>query len=255
MTNNERARLHPCVAHRGWSGNAPENTLAAFRMAAGEPFVHTVEMDVHLSKDEIPVVIHDSKLKRTTNGKGRVRDYTAAELSKLDAGSWFHPSFAGESVPTLEQVLSLLGGRCKLNIELKEGTNDEELLARKTAEVVRRLGLEKDTIITSFELSLLEASRRAAPELPVGWITKKKLNRKLIEKLRTLKISFLSVEYSSIKIDNLKEAIAAGIQVMAWTVNEPAEFDRLVTLPEPLHICTNYPDRWLIAVKEGRNET
>jgi glycerophosphoryl diester phosphodiesterase len=253
MTINERARLHPCVAHRGWSGNAPENTLAAFRMAADEPFVHTVEMDVHLSKDEIPVVIHDAKLKRTTNGKGRVKDYSAAELSKLDAGSWFHPSFAGETVPTLEQALSLLGGRCKLNIELKEGTNDEELLARKVAEVVRRFGLEKDTIITSFEISLLEASKRVAPELPVGWITKKKLNRKLIEKLRSMQVSFLSVEYSSLKEDNLKEAVAAGVQVMAWTVNEPSEFNRLITLQEPLLICTNYPDRWLIAAKEGRN--
>ncbi|MBB6636095.1 glycerophosphodiester phosphodiesterase [Cohnella thailandensis] len=255
MESSERARLHPCVAHRGWSGNAPENTLAAFRIAVSEASVHTIEMDVHLSKDGIPVVIHDAKLKRTTNGKGLVRDYTAAELGRLDAGGWFHPSFAGEPVPTLEQVLTLAGGKCKLNIELKEGNNDEQLLAGKVAEVVRRFRLEPDTTITSFEQSLLVASKKAAPELRVGWITKKKLSRKMIDQLRRIGATFLSIEQSALKEESLKEAVEAGIEVMAWTVNEPWELSRLVEWKQPLQICTNYPDRWAIAVQEGRQST
>ncbi|THF79936.1 glycerophosphodiester phosphodiesterase [Cohnella fermenti] len=254
MPRSELARLHPCVAHRGWSGGAPENTLAAFRLALAEPAVRGVEMDVHLSKDGIPVVIHDEKLKRTTNGRGRVQDYTADELGRLDAGSWFHPSFAGESVPTLEEVLRLLGGKLKLNVELKEGTRRVELLAFKVAELVRRLGLEADTTITSFERSILETSKRVAPELRIGWITKKRLNRKLIMRLREIGASFLSVEHSSLSEAGVREAVEAGIEVMAWTVNEPRDFARLAAIRQPLLLCTNYPDRWLMAVQDGTEE-
>src|SRR5690554_7738935 len=107
------------VAHRGWSGAAPENTMAAFRLAMLDLRISWIELDVQLSKDGVPVVIHDYKLRRTTGALGAVKDYTYEQLSKLDNGSWFSPEFSSERIPTLEQVLKEAKGRIHLNIELK----------------------------------------------------------------------------------------------------------------------------------------
>ena len=92
------------IAHRGASGHAPENTLAAFRksLAMGATFIET---DLQLSRDARFVAIHDSTVERTTNGKGAVRDLTLADLRRLDAGAWFGSEFVGERIPTLEEVL------------------------------------------------------------------------------------------------------------------------------------------------------
>ena len=97
------------IAHRGFSGVAPENTLAAFRKAI-DVGADMFELDVLLSQDEHVVVIHDDTLERTTNGTGKVIDHTLAELQALDAGSWFSPEFAGEPIPTLEDALRLAKG-------------------------------------------------------------------------------------------------------------------------------------------------
>jgi len=107
---------NPCCAHRGASGLAPENTMAAMKRALAFPFVEWIELDVQLSKDGVPVVIHDDTVDRTTDRKGRVADFTAAELQAMDAGSRFSPAFRGEPVPTLEQVLELTAGECRLDI-------------------------------------------------------------------------------------------------------------------------------------------
>ncbi|WP_019004119.1 glycerophosphodiester phosphodiesterase [Cohnella laeviribosi] len=246
----QRAFLHPCVAHRGWSGGAPENTMAAFRLAISEPAVHWLELDVHLSKDDVPVVIHDSTLNRTTNDKGRVRDRTARELSRVDAGSWFHPVYAGEPVPVLEQVLALAAGRCRLNIELKEDGPDKDRLARNVTQLIRRYCLERDVVITSFDPALIAAAKKHLPVVETGLIVDKRSAR-LMDKLRSLGASNLSIEYRSVNASLLKEAEAAGIRIMAWTVNDRRDLSRLVAMPQPFQICTNYPDRWLAAVQEG----
>ncbi|MBB6673880.1 glycerophosphodiester phosphodiesterase [Cohnella nanjingensis] len=244
------AELHPCVAHRGWSGGAPENTLAAFKLAMTEPAVYWIELDVHLSRDEVPVVIHDGTLNRTTNAKGRVRDLTAAELAKLDAGSWFHQVYAGEPVPTLEQVLYLTAGRCRLNIEMKEGTPDADRFAHRVASLLRAYRREHDTVITSFEPLYLKAVKRHAPEIRTGLITDKRPTS-LIATLKSLEASVLSIAFGHVGPSLLKETEAARIQVMAWTPNHPRDLARLAAMPQPFQICTNYPDRWLAAVQKG----
>src|SRR5262245_59418730 len=106
------------IAHRGSSAVAPENTLAAVDLAIRAK-AHRVEFDVQLTKDGVPVVLHDETLERTTNGKGRVRDRTYKEISKLDAGSWFHADFRGERLPTLDMVLELCRGKIPVNVEIK----------------------------------------------------------------------------------------------------------------------------------------
>ncbi|MBW7460591.1 glycerophosphodiester phosphodiesterase, partial [Paenibacillus sepulcri] len=91
--------LNPCVAHRGASGLAPENTMAAFQKAMSFPFIQWIELDVQLSRGGTPIVIHDSTLNRTTSGAGPVGDFTTTQLSRMDAGKWFSKAFAGERVP------------------------------------------------------------------------------------------------------------------------------------------------------------
>lgn len=249
-TNEAAMALHPCVAHRGWSGGAPENTLAAFRLALSEPYVHWMELDVHLSKDEVPVVIHDGTLNRTTNAKGKVSERTALELSRLDAGSWFHPHYAGEPVPTLAQVLSLANGRSYLNIELKEDAQDNGLLVRRVIELVRAYRMEHAVVLTSFDRNLIWQAKQMAPDFRTGLITDKK-PRDLVKQLCSLGASALSIDYRHIGPQLMADMAAANIGVMAWTVNQPEDLARLAAMPEPLQICTNYPDRWLAAMKRG----
>ncbi|MBN2983175.1 MULTISPECIES: glycerophosphodiester phosphodiesterase [Cohnella] len=250
MEVSQQSYLHPCVAHRGWSGGAPENTLAAFRLAMSEPSVQWIELDVHLSKDEVPVVIHDATLNRTTNAKGKVRDKTAQELSAVDAGRWFHPIYEGEPVPALEQVLKLAAGRCRLNIELKEGGLDKDLLAKNVTELLRSYRIEQEAVITSFDPELIVAARRHLPEVCTGLIVDKRSPR-LVERLRALGADVLSIDYRRLNAALLRDAEEAGIRIMAWTVNDRRELAKLAAMPQAFQICTNYPDRWLQAVRQG----
>ncbi|WEK53163.1 MAG: glycerophosphodiester phosphodiesterase family protein [Candidatus Cohnella colombiensis] len=249
MNASMRAALHPCVAHRGFSSLAPENTMAAFRVAMNEPYVHWMEIDVHLSKDDIPVVIHDAKLKRTTNGKGQVRDHTASELGRLDAGSWFHSSFSGETVSTLEDVLKLTAGKCRLNVEIKGQADDYGLIARQVVDVLRGQKRLHDTVITSFVPEIIAEVRKYEATVRTGLIVDNKVD-KLISKLRDLKANFLSIDYGLLNSVLLQQAIEQNIEVMVWTVNSVSDLRQLLKRPEPFQICTNYPDRWLKAVNE-----
>src|SRR4029450_1089796 len=106
------------IAHRGASSYAPENTLAAFDLAI-RMGVSDLELDIHAASDGHLVVIHDDTVDRTTNGFGPVTSHTLATLAALDAGSWFHPKFAGERIPTFEDVLERYKGRAHIHTEIK----------------------------------------------------------------------------------------------------------------------------------------
>src|SRR6266704_6290544 len=107
------------IAHRGASARAPENTLAAFAEAV-RLGANAIELDVHLTADGVPVVIHDGTVDRTTNGRGEVAAMTLKDLRRLDAGAWFSSRFRGERIPTLEESLEFARGRCAMNVEIKE---------------------------------------------------------------------------------------------------------------------------------------
>lgn len=146
------------IAHRGASGYAPENTIAAFRkaVAMGVTFIET---DLHLSRDARFVAIHDGTLDRTTNGKGAVHEFTLADLRKLDAGSWFGSEFAGERIPTLEEILQFAKKHdVVFYLELKPGGSwggEHALIGalRESGEIAR-------TVVISFDASILAAVRR-----------------------------------------------------------------------------------------------
>lgn len=245
--DRERAILHPCVAHRGWSGRAPENTMAAFKLALQEPAVQWMELDVHLSRDQIPVVIHDPTLKRTTGVKARVSSMTAEQLAQLDAGSWFSPKFAKERIPTLDQVLRSAKGRCCLNIEIKGEDSAPALIVGRVLEDVRRRFMKDDVIITSFRTDVLKEVREQSRSVRTGLIVDDNPPQ-LIRTVQSLGCSMLSIGFRHLTERLLQQAAEAGIAVMAWTPNLPADLNRLVRRPEPIMICTNHPDRWLNAI-------
>src|SRR4029453_18395946 len=142
------------IAHRGASGTCPENTLPAFRraVALGVPMV---ELDVQLTRDGHPVVIHDSTLERTTSGYGAVRRRTLAEIAALDAGRWFAPAFAGTRVPTLGDVLATIPIR--INVELKAIGGDG--LEHRALQAVEEAGALGRVVFSSFDPSTLERLR------------------------------------------------------------------------------------------------
>ena len=150
------------IAHRGASAYAPENTLAAFGQAL-RLGCHAVEFDVRLSRDRVPVVIHDATVDRTTNGRGAVRNMSVAELQRLDAGAWFGPQFAGARVPTLDEALAAVAAPARCAIELKEVVEPAELIA-----ALERSGTAERAVITSFEPGLVAPVRRACRDVAVG---------------------------------------------------------------------------------------
>ena len=155
-----------CIAHRGASSYAPENTFAAFDQAL-ELGVNHVEIDVHFSRDGHIVVIHDDTRDRTTDAVGAVADRTLAELRSLDAGSWFGSEYAGERIRSLAEIFEEYKGRLYFHIEIKAHAAG---LASRTADMVRAYGLTEDVTITSFWKPWLEETREYAPELTTGWL-------------------------------------------------------------------------------------
>src|SRR5512139_1882961 len=124
-------------AHRGASVYAPENTIAAFKLAIAQQ-ADAVELDVKLSADGQVIVIHDSTVDRTTNGHGKVQDMTLAELKALDAGSFFSSQYAGEKIPALEEVFEAMGKRTFINIELKNHRSHGEDLVETVCMLVKK---------------------------------------------------------------------------------------------------------------------
>lgn len=150
-------------AHRGSSKDCPENTMAAFKKAF-EDGADGIELDVQLSKDGVPVIIHDEKLDRTTNTKGTVKDFTYEELTKIDAGSWFSKKFSNEHVPSLQMFLEWIAPLpMLLNIELKNNVIEYSGLEEKTLQLLYQYGMEKRTVISSFNHYSLVKIRKMNP--------------------------------------------------------------------------------------------
>src|SRR5690606_29171611 len=145
------------IAHRGASAFAPENTMAAFRLAK-ELGADGIELDVMLSADGNLVVIHDQSVERTSNGQGKVNEMSWNELGTLDAGSKFDIRFNGEPIPLLEQVFEELGGHFLINVELKNYATSRDQLTEKVIDLIRKMGLIESVVLFSFNArNLLQA--------------------------------------------------------------------------------------------------
>lgn len=236
--------MNICMAHRGWSGRAPENTRSAIRLALAEPRIHSIEFDVQLTKDGVPVVIHDFVLGRTANGSGPVGSYTYAELRKLDAGSWFGAEFKGERIPALEEILQESQGRGRLNIELKTVGDLYPGLEEKVVKLIHQYGMQHDVYVTSFDHDVIKRVHALDSSMKTGLIFdgKPALVR---EQLSKVGASVLSMSYRHMTKEFVVEMIESGIPVVAWTVDDSRAIERLMEFHPDLQICTNHPDRMI----------
>jgi glycerophosphoryl diester phosphodiesterase len=157
------------IAHRGYSSAAPENTMAAFSKAM-DAGADMLELDVSLSRDACPVIIHDDGLERTTNGSGLVEDHDLEALRKLDAGSWFHEDFAGEGIPLLSEVCKGFAGRLFINVELKslQGNERRTLLVEVVTDLTSSGKLLDTLLFSSFDHDLLFSLRQNLEQAHIG---------------------------------------------------------------------------------------
>jgi glycerophosphoryl diester phosphodiesterase len=211
------------VAHRGGGSLAPENTLAAMRCGLAHGF-HAVEFDVMLSKDGVPVVIHDPDFGRTIGGVGKVSDHTALELTAMDAGSWFGPAFSNEKLPTLAQVVDFcIANRIWMNVEIKPAPGFDEQTGRVVAEWSKRR-FANETVLplfSSFSLVALTAARKAAPAIPRGYLLNT-IPPDWRQRLDTLGAVALHTNQKNLSPQQAQAIKSAGFGLFCYTVNDPA---------------------------------
>ena len=215
--------------HRGESKFAPENTISAFQLAF-EQGADGIELDTMLTADSLPIIIHDNTLDRTTSGSGDVDACTMAELSKLDAGSWFSPKFCGEKIPLLEDVLDLFKGKGEINIELKNYHAPFDKLPERVLELVGKTDMFNQIIFSSFLPMNLNRIKQVRPEARVALL----YGTGVLEKLIGSKIflgaspSLIHPQYSLCNAAFVSRQHAMGRLVNAWTANDRASISELI---------------------------
>lgn len=223
------------VAHRGGSHDAPENTMASFRLG-WEQKADAVELDIHLSADGRIVVMHDADAQRTTGVPGKVADMPWSQLSTLDAGSWKDPRWKGERIPQLEQVIATVPPGRRLFIEIKCGPEILPELER----VLKSTGLRPEqTVIIGFDYDTVVRARKRFPSIAVQWLSGFKRDDatgavtpsvdELIRKARDGGLTGIDVSFKGpIDSEFVRKVKAAGLQCHVWTVNDPAVARRMV---------------------------
>lgn len=213
------------VGHRGASFDAPENTVAAIKLA-WEQKADASEFDIYLTKDGKIVVIHDATAKRTAGRDVKVAGATLAELRKLDAGSWKNAKFAGEKLPTLDDMLATVPDGKRVFIEIKCGPEVVSELDR----VLKAAKLKPaQTCVISFDAAVIAATKKARPDLQVLWLaslnTKKpRTAEELIAKAKEINADGLDLSATPTVLDEAfgKKVKAAGLKLYVWTVNDVA---------------------------------
>ena len=217
------------IAHRGASAKAPQNTLVAFRKAL-EMGADGIELDVRLSADGVPVVIHDATVDATTNGRGRVDRMTLDQLKQLDAGSSFSPAFAGERIPALNEVLETVGQSMLLNLELKGIQLSSRALEEAVAGLVERHALEGNVLISSFNPLALRRVQRIAPHIPTALLYSRPAwpALRLADLILARPTTAVHPHYKVADEQHIRWARANHVRVHVWTVDDPVEMRRLI---------------------------
>jgi len=219
------------IAHRGAGTLAPENTLAAFRLGAAFGY-RCFECDVKLSADGVPFLMHDATLERTTSGRGTGGTLPWSALSQLDAGAWHSRGFAGEPLPTLAALARWIRANgFTLDLEIKPTPSAEEATGQAVALAVRELwaGAEVPPLLTSFRPDALRAARDAAPELPRGLLLDE-LWSGWAGVAQALDCVAVVTNHRLMDDALIAQVHGQGRRAMVYTVNEPADAERLLAL-------------------------
>lgn len=228
------------LAHRGYPLKYPENTMLGFRKALELGFSH-LELDVQLTKDGVPVVIHDPTVNRTTNGTGAINALTLEEIRQLDAGQ-------GEVIPTLEEALRFAKDRMIVDIELKQMGDTYPGLEQKVIDVIKETGMEKQVFLTSFDHYSIERARTLDPDIELGLVIYG-ATPSVFPYLEEIGARYVSVKYVYVTPSFMEEARKRGIQLIVWTPDDEAVLASLAQYPDLL-IVTNNLEGWARVYKE-----
>jgi glycerophosphoryl diester phosphodiesterase len=219
------------IAHRGDKAHAPENTLAAFRMAA-EKGAPAIEFDVKLTRDGRVIVIHDQTVDRTSDGRGDVRRLSFTDLRALEAGAWFSEKNRGEKIPTLDEVFEEVGRRLHMNVELTNYATPADDLVRSVADIVSKHGVQSRVIFSSFFPLNLRKAGAFLPEVPrgllawAGWMGS--LARHVTGRSRGY--FALHPHLTDVTEKLVRGYHADGKLVNVWTVNRQDDLRRMLEL-------------------------
>ncbi len=244
------------VAHRGASHDAPENTMAAQRLA-WQQGAEAVETDIHFTKDRGVIVIHDATVKRTTGAAGAIAELTLAEARRLDAGTWKAPRFAGEKLPLLAEQLAEIPAGKRIFVEIKIGP---EIVPELKGIFAAARADERNVTVISFNYESLKAVRQQLPRLPTQYLVgyrvpdpKAEPNPKakkqptldeVIAQAKAAKLTGLDLQHTwPLTKDDVARIRAAGLELHVWTVDDVAVARRWIELGVD-SITTNRPG-WL----------
>jgi len=238
------------IAHRGASGHAPENTMAAFRRAVelGATFIET---DLQITRDARVVAIHDFTLDRTTNGKGQVHLLTLKQIRALDAGSWFGnrgaESFSGERVPTLKEILDFAKEHDVIfYLEIKSGPAWG--IEHAVVAALRDHNASARVVILSFDPATIDSVHRLDSTMMTGFLCEHPSND-LVERTVRVGARQLVARGDLVTSAVVEKAHHAGLQVVAWTINEADQMRRLIATGVD-GIITDYPDQLLSVIQQ-----
>ena len=218
------------IAHRGASLQAPENTLRAFSLAE-DLGADAIEMDAKLTADRRVVIHHDLTLERTTNGKGRVSSLRLDEIKRLDAGIKFDRSCSGERIPTLDEVIELVGHRLLFNIELTNYASPFDNLPEIVVDIVRKYKMQTRVLVSSFNPIALIRVRKIEPDMMCGLLIKSSEPRWVRELFKRLvKYEAIHPSYDLIDETFIRQSVDSGKLVNAWTINNREKIVELLGL-------------------------
>jgi glycerophosphoryl diester phosphodiesterase len=228
------------VAHRGYSGRYPENTMLAF-MKAAEAHADEIELDVHLSRDGKVVIIHDETLDRVAGKQGRVRNFTVEELRSIDASVLYRGKYGFNPIPSLEEYFSWVKGTgITTNIELKNSMVYYEGLEEKTIDLIKKFSLEDKKMFSSFNHASILKCKHLIPSIPCGFLAgHSAYNAGYYTKSNN--VEYYHPDLASLDDETVRNLRQYGIELNVWTVNDMAGLLRLEAWG-CRGVITNFPD-------------
>lgn len=226
------------IAHRGFSGRYPENTNIAFAKALTEGYCDGIEVDVHMTKDNKLVIIHDEKLDRTTTGTGYIKDHTLEELMQLDAGVKYDEKYKGEKILCIKAAMELAKKyNVKLYVEIKDTEGFYQAIEEEILDRVVTVGVEDKVVLSSYNVATLKKIKEMKPNVETALLVKE-----LTWDIRDYRYAdALSCPYEQLTEEAVDTIHSIGKKVIAWVVDEKASMKAMKALKVDA-VITNYPD-------------